>query len=419
MASVRQAGVATPPRGVVKRRIPRLRDVKPLFDLSVSVPRREHALARCGDVFDIRELAMRRVPRMVFDFVDGAAGSESSLRRARAVFGRVEMEPSVLRDVRRIDPSIDLLGKRQDLPFFFAPTGGTRLLNVVGEAGVAQVAGESGIAYALSTLGTTSVEDLAAAAPDTRRWFQLYLMSDRIRGREMARRAWDAGYDTLQISVDTPVPGRRNRDVRNGLVAPPKLTWRTMARVAGSPRWCFDALTTEPIRFAMVDAESELPAARMKRVFDAGVTVRDLEWLRQEWPGRLVVKGIQSLHDAQLVASTGIDGIELSSHGGRQMDHAPVPFELLPAVREAVDPRVQVFVDGGVMTGTDIVVCLAQGADAVGLGRAYLYGLMAGGVAGVRRVVDLLRAEIDTALRLLGCTDVQELKNVPIRVRDN
>jgi L-lactate dehydrogenase (cytochrome) len=323
-----------------------------------------------------------------------------------------------LRDVRTIDLSIDLLGASQPLPFFFAPTGGTRLMHQAGEAGVAQVAGELGIAYALSTLGTTSVEDLAAAAPTTRRWFQLYLMSDRARGCEMARRAWDSGYDTLQIAVDTPTPGRRNRDVRNGLVMPPKLTWGSVARIVGYPRWWFDALSTEPIRFAMVDAQSELSEARMQKVFDAGVSVHDIEWLRDEWPGKLVVKGIQSVHDAKLVASLGIDAVQLSTHGGRQLDQAPLPFELIPAVRDVLDPSIQVFVDGGVMTGTDIVACLAQGADAVGIGRAYLYGLMAGGRAGVGRVAALLRGEIETAFRLLGCTTVQEVSAVPVRVRD-
>lgn len=400
-----------------RRRIPRWSDVAPLLDLRVHAPDRTRALTRCADVADVRTLAKRRVPRMVFDFVDGAAGSESSARRARELFTRLELEPRALRDVRSIDIGIDLLGTRNALPFFLAPTGGTRLMNPAGETAVARVAAEFGIAYALSTLGTTTVEELAAAAPQTRRWFQLYVMSDRSRGSAMVERAHAAGYDTLLVTIDTPVPGRRNRDVRNGLVVPPTLTWHSIGRIAGYPRWWVDALTSEPVRFAMVDAESELPAARMEKVFDPGVTVHDLEWLREIWPGHLVVKGVQSVHDAELVAGTGVDAIYLSTHGGRQLDNAPLPYEILPAVRKAIDPGIQIFVDGGVLSGPEIVACLAQGADAVGVGRAYLYGLMAAGEAGVRRVCEILRTEIETTVQLLGCTSVDELVGVPLRTR--
>jgi L-lactate dehydrogenase (cytochrome) len=354
---------------------------------------------------------------MVFDFVDGAAGSESSLRRARELFATVELEPRALRDVRKVDLSVDLLGCPSALPFFFAPTGATRLMHHVGEPAVASVAAEIGIPYSLSTLGTTTVEELAEAVPDARRWFQLYLMTDRAAGKEMASRAWDAGFDTLLLTIDTPVPGRRNRDVRNGLIVPPRLSWNNLADIASRPRWGLNALTTEPMRMAMVDAESELPAQRMAKVFDPGVTIADVEWLRSEWPGKLVVKGVQSVPDAQLVAGAGVDGVVLSSHGGRQLEHAPLPFELLPAVREVLDPGVQVIVDGGVMSGVDVVACLARGADGVGIGRAYLYGLMAAGAAGVRRVADLLAAEVEATLRLVGCTTVEELRDVSVRLR--
>jgi L-lactate dehydrogenase (cytochrome) len=397
--------------------MPRWSEVAALLDLAVRAPDSTRALGYCGDVADVRRLARRRVPRMVFDFVDGAAGSESSLRRARGLFGRLEFEPRALRDVRKVDLETDLLGTPSPMPFFLAPTGATRLMNHAGETAVARVAADLGIPYALSTLGTTSVENLAAAVPHGRRWFQLYVMSDRSRGAEMVRRALDTGYDTLLVTVDTPVPGRRNRDTRNGLVTPPKLTWRSIARIAPYPRWWVDALTTEPIRFAMVDADSEMPAARMEKVFDAGVSIRDIEWLREMWPGKLVAKGIQSVHDAELVAGTGIDAVYLSAHGGRQLDNAPLPFELLPVVREAVDRKIQIFVDGGIMTGAEILACLAQGADGVGIGRAYLYGLMAAGEAGVRRVCDILQAELETTLRLVGCTSVSAATDVSGRLR--
>ena len=380
-------------------------------------PSQEHALERCADIADVRLLARRRVPRMVFDFVDGAAGSESSLRRARDLFHTVELEPRALRDVRKVDLSVDLLGRPSALPFFFAPTGATRLMHHVGEPAVATVASDLGVPYARSTLGTTTVEELAEAVPDGRRWFQLYLMTDRAVGKDMADRAWSAGYDTLLLTIDTPVPGRRNRDVRNGLIVPPRLAWHNIADIATHPRWGLNALTTEPMRMAMVDAESELPAQRMAKVFDPGVTIADVEWLRGEWPGKLVVKGVQSLRDAILVAEAGADAVQLSSHGGRQLEHAPLPFELLPAVRQQLPQDVQVLVDGGVMSGVDVVACLASGASAVGVGRAYLYGLMAAGEAGVRRVAEILSAEIEATYRLLGCTSAKELKDVSVRLR--
>jgi L-lactate dehydrogenase (cytochrome) len=355
---------------------------------------------------------------MVFDFVDGAAGSESSLKRARGLFASLELEPRALRDVRKVDLSVDLLGRPSDLPFFFAPTGATRLMHHTGEPAVAAVAADVGVPYSLSTLGTTTVEELAAAVPESRRWFQLYLMTDRAAGKEMAERAWHSGFDTLLLTIDTPVPGRRNRDVRNGLIVPPRLAWHNIADIATHPRWGLNALTTEPMRMAMVDAESELPAQRMAKVFDPGVTMADVEWLRAEWPGKLVVKGVQSVHDAKLIADAGVDAILLSSHGGRQLEHAPLPVELLTEVRAVVDPAIQVLVDGGVMSGVDIVACLARGAAGVGVGRAYLYGLMAAGQAGVQKVTEILAAEVEATMRLLGCASIEELRDVPVRVRE-
>lgn len=408
---------ASEARTVRGRRLPKWADIGPMLDLSVSRPSIERALLRCADVADVRLLARRRVPLMVFDFVDGAAGSESSLRRARDIFSRVELEPRALRNIQRFDLTTDLLGAPSSLPIYFAPTGATRMMHHCGETAVAQVAAGLGIPYSLSTLGTTSLEDLAGNVPSVRRWFQLYLTSDRSLGREMARRAWDAGYDTLLLTIDTPVPGRRNRDVRNGLTVPPRLTWRSVADIARHPRWGLNAITTEPMHTVMIDSESDLPAAMLAKLFDPAVSTADIEWLRTEWPGKLVVKGVQSVHDARMVADLGVDAIQLSSHGGRQLENAPLPFELLPAVRETLDSRIQLFVDGGVLSGSDVVACLARGADAVGVGRAYLYGLMAGGQQGVQRVADLLSDEIEATARLLGCSSVQELREVPVRIR--
>lgn len=402
----------------VRRRRPKWREIAPLLDLSIRLPSREAALARCGDVWDVRALARRRVPRMVFDFVDGAADTEASLTRARDTFARLEFSPRALRDVSQVNLDVELLGRPSALPFFFAPTGATRLMHASGESGVAAIAAELGIPYCLSTLGTTSVEDLASAAPRARRWFQLYLMADRAQTLDALARARACGFDTLILAVDTPVPGRRNRDVRNGLVVPPRLTWRSVMDIAGHPAWWVDKLTTPPVEFAMIEAKSEQPAQRMARVFDPTITVADVEWLRAQWSGPMVVKGVQSVDDARIVAAAGADAVHLSTHGGRQLDRAPLPFELLPQVREILDPKVQVFVDGGVLSGSDLAACLAEGADAVAIGRAYLYGLMAGGPLGVRRVAELLRNELSTTMALLGCSSVAELRGVPVRLRE-
>ena len=402
------------------RRMPRWSDVQPLVgDLRPRLDRTQALLERCASVADVRALARRRVPRAVFDYTDGAAGQdEASLRRARAAFTRVEFQPRVLRDVRTVDTSTTILGERASYPLVFAPTGFTRMMHSAGEPAVARVAERMGIPYGLSTLGTTSIEELAAAVPGARRWFQLYLMTDRAYGVELVDRARDAGYDTIILTVDTPVAGRRHRDVRNGLTIPPQLTPKTLADMAMHPRWWLNLLTSEPLSFATLTSTEGTVADLISRVFDPSVTVDDLDWLRSVWPGRLVVKGIQTVDDAVLVAGHGADGVILSTHGGRQLERAPVPFEILPRVREALDDRIEVLIDGGVMSGSDVVAALCQGASAVAVGRAYLYGLMAGGEAGVQRVGDLLAEEITSTMQLLGRTSVADLGSDCLRLRD-
>jgi len=388
-------------------------DIRPRFD------RTQALLDRCASVADVRALARRRVPRAVFDYTDGAAGQdEASLRRARHAFSRVEFQPRVLQDVRSVDMSASILGERASLPLIFSPTGFTRMMHYAGEPAVARVAERIGVPYGLSTLGTTSIEELAAAVPGARRWFQLYLMTDRGYGVELVDRAQSAGYDTIILTVDTPVAGRRHRDVRNGLTIPPQLTARTLADMAVHPRWWLNLLTTEPLSFATLTSTEGTVADLIGRVFDPGVTLADLDWLRSVWSGRLVVKGIQTVDDAVLVVDHGADAVILSTHGGRQLERAPVPFEILPRVREALDPRVEVLIDGGVLSGADVVAALCQGANAVGVGRAYLYGLMAGGEAGVQRVADLLAEEIASTMALLGRTSVETLGSDCLRLRD-
>ena len=404
----------------MSRRLPRWSDVRPLVgDLRPRRDRTQVLLERCASVADVRAMAKRRVPRAVFDYTDGAAGQdEASLRRARQAFARVEFQPRVLRDVRTVDTSTTILGERAALPLVFAPTGFTRMMHAAGEPAVARVAQRLGIPYGLSTLGTTSIEDLAAAVPGARRWFQLYLMTDRGYGVELVDRARAAGYDTIVLTVDTPVPGRRHRDVRNGLTIPPQLTPRTVADMIVHPRWWMNLLTSEPLSFATLTSTEGTVADLIARVFDPSITIDDLDWLRSVWTGRLVVKGVQTVDDAVIVADHGADGVSLSTHGGRQLERAPVPFEILPRVREALDDRVEVLIDGGVMSGADVVAALCQGATAVAVGRAYLYGLMAAGEAGVQRVGDLLAEEIVTTMQLLGRTRVADLGTDCLRLRD-
>ena len=404
----------------MKRRVPRWGEVRPLIGgQPLRWNRTAALLERCASVEDVRALARRRVPRAVFDYTDGAAGQdESSLHRARRAFARVEFQPRVLQDISTVDTSTMILGKPAALPLIFGPTGFTRMMHYAGEPAVAAVAERMGIPYGLSTLGTTSIEDLAAVAPNLRHWFQLYLMTDRGYARDLIQRARDCGYDTIILTVDTPVPGRRHRDVRNGLTIPPRLTARTLADMATHPRWWMNLLTTEPLSFATLTSTEGTVADLISRVFDPAITVEDLDWLRAEWSGALVVKGIQTVADAELVVRHGADGVILSTHGGRQLERAPVPFEILPRVREVLDERVDVLIDGGVMSGADVVAAVAQGATAVAIGRAYLYGLMAAGEVGVQRVGDLLREEIVTTMQLLGRTSIPSLGPECVRLRD-
>lgn len=394
------------------RRIPRWGDFSHLVGFTSG-----SCLDHCASIADVRRLARRRVPRAVFDYTDGAAGDELSLRRTRAAFARVEFQPRVLRDVSIVDTSTTLLGGWAALPVVLGPTGFTRLMHHSGEPAVAAVAGRAGIPYGLSTLGTTSIEDLARDAPDTRRWFQLYLMRDRGYVKELVQRASDCGYDTIILTVDTPVAGRRHRDVRNGLTIPPRITPRTAVDMALHPRWWGNLLTTEPITFATLSSTDGTVADLIGRVFDPTINIGDLDWLRGVWGRQLAVKGVQGVDDAVMVADHGADAVILSNHGGRQLERAPVPLEILPAVRQAVDPRVEVLIDGGVMSGADVVAALALGASAVAVGRAYLYGLMAGGERGVQRVVDLLREEIESTMRLLGRTSIDQLDPDCVRMR--
>ncbi|WP_406674548.1 alpha-hydroxy acid oxidase [Nonomuraea sp. N2-4H] len=375
-------------------------------------------VAAAADVWDLRRLAAKRAPRMVFDYVDGAAEGEVSLARSVAAFRRVEFAPRVLRDVSEAPTAVEILGRRISMPVVLGPTGFTRMMHRAGERAVARAAQRAGVPYTLSTMGTTAPAGVAAAAPAGWNWFQLYVVRDRARNLETLSMASEAGMDVLVVTVDVPVAGARLRDVRHGLTVPPTLRWRGALEAVRHPAWWLDFLTSEPLRFATVDGAPEDLAGLTNLMFDPSVTFADLEWIRSAWPGRLLVKGVQRADDAKELAALGVDGVVVSNHGGRQLDRAATPLELLPSVVEAVDGRSEVFLDGGVRSGADVAAAVALGARACFIGRAYLYGLMASGEAGVDRVLELLRAGLVRTLQLLGAGGVDGLGPDLVRLRD-
>lgn len=406
----------------MKRQLPRRRDLAPLLKFKEPTwSPRERRLARALTIEDLRRIAKRRTPRAAFDYTDGAADGEVSLARAREAFADVEFRPAILRDVSSVDTSREVLGGRVALPFGIAPTGFTRMMQAEGEVAGATAAAAAGIPFALSTMGTTSIEDVAAAAPASsgaRNWFQLYMWKDRDRSMALVDRAAEAGFDTLLVTVDVPVAGARLRDVRNGMTIPPTLTPRTVANAIPRPAWWFDFLTTEPLAFASLDAWSGTVAELLDTMFDPTVTYDDLAWIKEQWPGKVVVKGVQTVDDARRCADVGVDAVLLSNHGGRQLDRAPVPFHLLPDVVAAVGRDVEVHLDTGIMSGQDVVAAIAHGATFTLVGRAYLYGLMAGGREGVDRAIEILRGQVERTMKLLGVRTLDELTPdhvVPLR----
>ncbi|HUF99067.1 MAG TPA: alpha-hydroxy acid oxidase [Ilumatobacter sp.] len=367
-------------------------------------------LARAHTIADLRTIAKRVTPKAPFDYTDGAAEAELSLARARQAFRDIEFHPAILRDVSDVDTSVTIAGGPSSMPFGIAPTGFTRMMHSAGEKAGAAAAGAAGIPFSLSTVGTATPEEVAAANPDGRNWFQLYMWKDRDRSMDVLDRAARAGFDTLLVTVDVPVAGARLRDRYNGLTIPPTLTGRTVLNAIPRVRWWFDFLTTEPIGFSSFAAFDGTVAELLDSMFDPTVDYDDLAWIRDRWPGPVIVKGVQTVDDARRCADLGVDGVLLSNHGGRQLDRAPVPFQLLPAVRRELGDDIEVWLDTGIMSGADIVAAIASGANFTLVGRAYLYGLMAGGRAGVDRAIEILSDEIVRTMKLLGVRSLAELE---------
>ncbi|MPY93610.1 MAG: alpha-hydroxy-acid oxidizing protein [Acidimicrobiia bacterium] len=381
----------------------------------LELDRVERRLRRAAGVADLRAIAKRRLPGGVFDYIDGGAEDERTLAANSEAFARIGFRPRVLRDVGAVDPSTTLLGRPLPFPLVLAPTGFTRIADPEGELAVARAAARAGLPYALSTLGTRSIEEVAEAS-DGPKWFQVYVWRDRGLVKEMIDRVSEAGYEALVLTVDTAVLGKRERDVRRGFSLPPKIGPGTLLDGLLHPGWTWDFVRAEPIRFANVvgadvgDGASAVSlASYINAQFDPAVSWRDLEWFRASWPGPIVLKGVQGTADARIAADSGVEAIALSNHGGRQLDSAPATVDLVAPVADAVGDRLEIICDGGVRRGSDIVKAVALGAKAAMAGRAYLYGLGAGGERGVDHVLGLLDADVRRTMALVGARSVDDL----------
>jgi L-lactate dehydrogenase (cytochrome) len=375
----------------------------------------ERRLAKAASIADLRRIAKRRLPGGVFDYIDGAAEDERTLAANEAAFATTGFRPRVLRGVEKVDIGSTLLGQPLAYPLVLAPTGFTRIADPQGELAVARAAARAGLPYTLSTLGTRSIEEVRAVS-DGRLWLQVYAWRDRSIVEDMIRRAADARYEALVLTVDTAVLGRRERDVRRGFSLPPAIGPRTLIDGALHPAWTLGFLRSEPIRFANVvgrdvgDGASPVTLSDyVNQQFDPALSWDDIDWLRSVWDGPIIVKGIQTVADAVLAAERGVDAIALSNHGGRQLDGAPAPFSLVAPVADAVVGRAEIICDGGIRRGSDIVKAVAAGATAAMAGRAYLYALGAAGERGVDRLLDWWHADITRTMSLLGTGEIAAL----------
>ncbi|MEO7575414.1 MAG: alpha-hydroxy acid oxidase [Ilumatobacteraceae bacterium] len=378
-------------------------------------------LAKCANIDDLRLLAKRRLPGGVFDYIDGAAEDELAKANNSGAFASVELRPRVLVDVSEIDTSTTIMGQSVPFPVALSPTGFTRIVHPQGELAVARVAGELGLPYTLSTLGTRSIEDVAAVATGPL-WYQLYVWRDRGLSRELVQRAKASGYKAIMLTVDTAVFGRRERDVRRGFTLPPKIGLETFIDGIRHPRWTWDFVRGEPITFSAVAGRNDVDGSRAVSLadyvtaqFDPTLSWKDLAWIREESELPLMIKGIQCSEDALIAAELGVDAIALSNHGGRQFDGSPAPIALLPEVMDSVGYRIEVLIDGGVRRGADVVKACALGARGVMFGRPYLYGLGAAGEVGVKWALEHITSGITRTLGLIGETSIRHMSPGAVR----
>lgn len=380
-------------------------------------------LGRCANVEDLRALAKQKLPRGVFDYIDGAAEDEKTQQRNCDAFHRLEFKPRVLRDVSEVRLESKLLGKHLPMPLVLAPTGFSRASHSQGELAVARAAQRAGLPYSLSTLSTRSIEDVARVSGGPK-WFQVYAWRDKGLVKELLERAAAANYEAIMITVDTAVLGRRERDVRSGFTLPPKVGLSTLLDGMLHPRWTRDFLRAEPIVFANVvgrgigdGSDAVSLSDYINSQFDPGLNWKTVDWIRSIWKGPVILKGIQTVEDSEIAANEGIEAVALSNHGGRQLDGAPPPLELVGPVADRVGGRVEILCDGGIRRGSDVVKAVALGATACMTGRAYLYGLAAGGEAGVDLVLNWFEEGMRRTLSLIGCSSFGQCDSAMVRWR--
>lgn len=379
------------------------------------------SLRRCRNVADLRHFAKRALPAPVFHYLEGGADDEWSLAGNLAAFRRYRLVPECLRDIASVQLGTTVLGAKVAAPIILSPTGMSRLFHHGKELAVAKAAEAAGMMYSLSTMGTTSIEDVAAVKPGPK-MFQIYIHRDRGLTSELIARAREAGYDALCLTADTPLAGNRERDQRSGFTIPPRPTLRGFAAFALRPRWSYRFLRNPDFRLASIAHRKDVLASGplgiityVNSQFDRSVTWDDAAKVIAEWGGPFAIKGVISPDDARRAADAGASAIMISNHGGRQLDFSPAPVDCVREIRDKVGDALELIVDGGVRRGTDIVKALALGADAVSIGRPYLYGLAAGGENGVSRLLQLLREELARDLALLGCTDPAQVSERHIR----
>ena len=368
-------------------------------------------IERARNIADLRTLARKRLPLMVFDYIDGGADNEITLKRNAERFRDIELTWNALVDVENIDTSTTIMGAPMRLPFFISPTASSRLFHPRGgECAVARAAQAAGIVYACSTLASTTLEDIARVHEGPR-WLQVYVWRDRALVEELLARAKATGFTGIALTVDLPVAGNRERDGRNDFTIPPRVTFRTASQALAAPGYMLDLAATPPItaaNFAHMKVDGGL-IQFVNAQFSRSVTWDDARWLRETWGGKFAVKGISTPDDARRAIGIGADAVWVSNHGGRQLDTAPASIDTLPAIADAARGDAEIILDGGVRRGTDIVKALALGANAVAIGRAYLYGLAAAGERGVARAIEILASELKRDMMLLGRTRVSNL----------
>lgn len=378
-------------------------------------------LGSAANIDDLRAIAKKRLPAGVFDYIDGAAEDELAMARNASRFSDRTLVPRVLRDVTTIDASVEILGRSAPMPLIIAPTGFPRIAHPEGELATARAAAAHGIPFSLSTMGTRSIEEVADVCNGPK-WYQVYVWRDRELTKDMLERCKERGYEALYITVDTAVLGRRERDVRRGMTLPPKIGLDTFIEGAMRPAWVWDFLRAEPIVFSNVavstarlnkgteDGSSAVTLAEyINSQFDPGLSWDDVAWIRSEWGGPVILKGIQSVADAKIAASEGIEAIALSNHGGRQLDASPAIIDLVAPVADAVGGQTEIYCDGGVRRGSDVVKAIALGATACMIGRPHLYALAAGGEAGVNHMLDFFQSGIEQTMALTGVAAIADI----------